>query len=58
MWAYVHGIKNYAELHEVTAPAAPAANRARVFVEDDGAGKTRVMVRFATGATQQIAIQP
>ena len=42
---------------EMTAPAAPAANGYRIFAEDNG-GKTRLMVLFATGAAQQIAIEP
>ena len=41
-----------------TAPAAPAANGVYIYAEDDGAGKTRLMARFATGAAQQIAIEP
>jgi len=43
---------------ERTAPSAPAANGYRIYAEDDGSGKTRLMVRFATGAAQQIAIEP
>jgi hypothetical protein len=43
---------------EITAPAAGAANSWRMYGEDNGAGKTRVMIKFATGAAQQIAIQP
>jgi hypothetical protein len=43
---------------EQTAPAAPAANGVRIYAEDDGAGKTRLMALFATGAAQQIAIEP
>jgi hypothetical protein len=43
---------------EIAAPAAPAANEAIVFVQDNGAGKTRLMVQFATGAAIQLAIQP
>jgi hypothetical protein len=46
------------ELIEQTAPAAPAADGVRIYAEDDGAGKTRLMARFATGAAQQIAIEP
>jgi hypothetical protein len=46
------------ELQEMTAPAAPAANNVRIYAEDDGAGKTRLMARFATGAAVQIAIEP
>jgi hypothetical protein len=40
------------------APAAPAANNVRIYAEDNGSGKTRLMARFATGAAVQIAIEP
>lgn len=43
---------------EMTAPSAPAANKCVIYAEDNGSGKTRLMVRFATGAAQQIAIEP
>lgn len=43
---------------EIAAPSAPPVNGWRLYGEDDGAGKTRVMIRFATGAAQQIAIEP
>jgi hypothetical protein len=43
---------------EMTAPAAPAANHVILFAEDNGSGKTRLMARFATGAAQQVAIEP
>ena len=46
------------EFIEMTAPVAPAANGVRIYAEDDGAGKTRLMALFATGAAQQIAIEP
>lgn len=46
------------EMVEMTAPAAPAANGVRIYAEDDGAGKTRLMARFATGAAVQLAIEP
>lgn len=46
------------ELLERTQPGAPAANRARLYVDDNGAGKTRLMVRFATGVSQVVATQP
>jgi hypothetical protein len=49
---------SYAQLSEMTAPAAPAANSVRIYAEDNGAGKTRLMALFATGAAQQIAIEP
>jgi hypothetical protein len=48
----------YHDIAEMTAPAAPAANGVRIYAEDDGSGKTRLMALFATGAAQQIAIEP
>lgn len=48
----------HTELSEMTAPAAPATNGVRIYAEDNGAGKTRLMARFATGAAVQIAIEP
>jgi hypothetical protein len=48
----------YQEMSEITAPAAPAANGVRIYAEDNGAGKTRLMALFSSGAAQQIAIQP
>jgi hypothetical protein len=48
----------YQQMTEMTAPAAPAANQLRIFSQDNGAGKTQLMAIFATGAAQQIAIQP
>jgi hypothetical protein len=49
---------NYVELDERTAPAAPAANKVRIFCRDNGAGKTQLCALFPTGAVQQIAIEP
>src|SRR3990167_9358827 len=40
---------------EISDAAAPAANGARLYVRDTG-GKTELVVRFATGAIQTIAI--
>jgi len=37
---------------------ASAANKGRLFFQDNGAGKTQLMVIFATGAAQQVAIEP
>lgn len=50
--------ESYIEGAEMTAPAAPAANGFRIYAEDNGSGKTRLMALFATGAAQQVAIQP
>jgi hypothetical protein len=49
---------NYVELDERTAPTAPAANKVRIYCEDNGAGKTKLMALFPSGAAQQIAIEP
>jgi hypothetical protein len=46
------------EMWEMTAPAAPAANGVRIYAVDNGSGKTQLMALFATGAAQQIAIEP
>jgi hypothetical protein len=51
-------VTGFTEMTEQTAPAAPAANFVRIYAEDNGSGKTRLMARFATGAAQQIAIEP
>lgn len=37
---------------------APAAERARLYVRDNGAGKEQLVVRFATGAVQVLATEP
>jgi hypothetical protein len=50
--------EGYLQMPEQTAPAAPAADRVRIYAEDNGSGKTRLMARFATGAAVQIAIEP
>lgn len=48
----------YYEGTEMTAPSAGAVNTGRMYFDDNGGGKTRLMVIFNTGAAQQIAIQP
>jgi hypothetical protein len=46
------------EMKEISAPAAPGANKARLFLKDNGSGKTQLCVRFSTGAIQVVATQP
>ncbi len=47
----------YMEMPELaTRPPIPAANTGRIFMEDNGSGKTRLVVRFPGGGTQQIAV--
>ena len=44
--------------YEQTDPSAPSTNQAILYIRDNGAGKTQLCVRFATGAIQVIATQP
>jgi hypothetical protein len=39
-------------------PVAPAVDGFRLYAKDNGAGKTGLYVRFATGAVVQIAVEP
>ncbi len=52
------GVGKGVTFSEQTDPAAPAANGATLYARDNGAGKTELCVRFATGAVQVIATQP
>lgn len=54
----VVGQTGYHEMVETTAPSAPSADKVRIYAEDNGAGKTRLMALFSSGAAQQIAIEP
>ena len=49
---------HFYELSEIGTPAAPAPNRARLFVKDNGTGKTQLCVRFHTGAVKVITTEP
>lgn len=46
------------ELSEVADPSAPAANKGKLYVKDNGSGKTQLCIRFNTGAVQVIATEP
>ena len=46
------------QFQEMTAPAAPATNLCMLYAEDTGGGKTRLVVRFPTGAAQVLATEP
>lgn len=55
----LRGSNMYIEYPEVSGASVSAeTNYAKVYAEDNGAGKTRLMVQFQTGAAQQIAIEP
>lgn len=45
-------------LQEQTAPSAPATNNVYLYAEDNGAGKTRIVALFPTGAAQVLATEP
>jgi hypothetical protein len=45
------------EAGETSTPAAPLANRARIFLRDNGSGLTQLCVRFHTGSVKVLATQ-
>lgn len=51
------GLGGVALAERGSAPAA-IANTGVLYTVDNGSGKTRLMVRFGTGAAQQLAIEP
>jgi len=53
------GTNPYMQISSVpSAPGVSPAGTARLYIEDNGAGKLRLMAAFPTGVPQQIAIQP
>jgi hypothetical protein len=54
----VGAFETMVQLREVVPWYTPSADTAFLYLEDNGAGKSRLMVKFATGAAIQIAIQP
>lgn len=49
----------FLEMTEQSAdPDAPGLNRGRLFLRDNGSGKTELCVRFPTGAVQVLATEP
>lgn len=55
--ARIIALGSYIDGIEIADPAAPDTNHGRVYFRDTG-GKTELVVRFPTGAIQQIAIEP
>jgi len=47
----------FTEMREMSAPGVPATNGVRIYAVDVG-GKTQLTALFASGAAQQIAIEP
>jgi len=56
-WSQLH-LKDFIQGQETATPSAPPANGYIVYATDSGGGKTRLMVRFNTGAEQVIATEP
>ena len=46
------------QFKEMTAPSAPALNNAIIYLEDNGSGKTKLMIKYSDGSTDQLSIQP
>lgn len=49
---------DYIEMPEIGDPAAPSTNTGRLYVRDNGAGKSQLVIRFPAGAIQVIATEP
>jgi hypothetical protein len=45
------------ELTEISTPPNPVANRARLFLKDNGLGKTQLCVKFANGTVKVLATE-
>lgn len=51
-------VVDFLEFTEMTTPSAAVSNKARLFSRDNGAGKTQICARFATGAVVVVATEP
>lgn len=51
-------LASWIEMEEHPGPSAPPSANARIYVRDDGGGKTQLVVRFPTGANQILATEP
>ncbi len=51
-------ITGFMQMTEITAPSAPAANGGRLFLRDNGSGKTQLCIIYNTGAVQVLNTQP
>lgn len=48
----------FVQMTRGTTPVVPATGDVRLYADDNGSGKTRLMALFPGGAAQQVAIQP
>jgi hypothetical protein len=51
-------VDGYYLMPEIADPGASAANTARLYVRDNGSGKTQIVVIFPSGAVQVLATEP
>jgi hypothetical protein len=56
--AAIIGVTSMFQFTEVSEPAAPAANKGTLFMQDNGAGKSQLCVRFNSGVSQCFATEP
>jgi hypothetical protein len=48
----------YSEYVEISTPSTPAANKGRLYLKDNGGGKTQLVVIFSGGAEIVLAVDP
>lgn len=48
----------FQDFQEIGNPDAPARDTGRLYVRDNGSGKSQIVVRFNTGAIQVVATEP
>lgn len=48
----------FIEMGEITEPSAPGSGGGRLYLKDNGSGKTQLCVRFSSGAVQVLATEP
>lgn len=53
-----HSIGGNLALIEQSSGPSGTANTGKLYTEDNGAGKTRLMIQFGTGAAIQLAVEP
>jgi hypothetical protein len=48
----------YSEYVEISTPSTPASNKGRLYLKDNGGGKTQLVVIFSGGAEIVLAVDP
>lgn len=52
------GLAGYMDIDEIAGVPTPAPDFARLYAQDNGSGKTQLVVQFSTGALQILATEP